>query len=141
MGAIAEAMVAYTQPLIDQTDGSMEQMNKALAISQLCWNIALMPKDRQDETLSEMQTSLQLDDDEFDDFRRSILVPMIERHEEMFPGLHGNYRFDSPEVDFSPQATPRQTAPVEKYPGTERYAPCPCNSGKKYKFCCGAKSR
>jgi hypothetical protein len=25
----------------------------------------------------------------------------------------------------------------EEYPGTPRNAPCPCNSGKKYKRCCG----
>jgi hypothetical protein len=24
---------------------------------------------------------------------------------------------------------------------TEPYAPCPCNSGRKYKFCCRAKGR
>jgi len=41
MGAIAEAMVAYAQPLLDQTDGSTDQMNKAFALGQLCWNLAL----------------------------------------------------------------------------------------------------
>jgi hypothetical protein len=141
MGAIAEAMVAYAQPLIDQTDGSMEQMNHALTMSQLCWNLALLPKDRRDELLRKMRPKLPMDDDEFDDFRRSVLVPMIHRHEDMFPGLHGNYRFDSSHEDLSLPPPPRQTAPAEKYPGTERYAPCPCNSGKKYKFCCGAKGR
>jgi hypothetical protein len=43
MGALAEALVAYAQPLIDQTDGSLEQLNKAFAISQLCYNLALLP--------------------------------------------------------------------------------------------------
>jgi uncharacterized protein YecA (UPF0149 family) len=28
-----------------------------------------------------------------------------------------------------------------KYPGTGRYDPCPCNSGEKYKFCCGKSGR
>ena len=46
MGAIAEAIVAYAQLLIDQTDGSMEQLNRAMTISQLCWNIALQPEDQ-----------------------------------------------------------------------------------------------
>src|SRR5438552_18865526 len=95
MGAIAEAIVAYAQPLLDQTDGSIEQLNKALAISQLCYNLALAPKDSQDETLSKMQPSLQMDDDEFDDFRRSIIVPVIQRHHEMFPRLHRDFRIDS----------------------------------------------
>ncbi len=39
MGALAEAFVAYAQPLLDQTDGSEEQLNKAFAISQLCYNL------------------------------------------------------------------------------------------------------
>jgi hypothetical protein len=30
MGALAEAFVAYAQPLLDQTDGSEEQLNKVL---------------------------------------------------------------------------------------------------------------
>jgi hypothetical protein len=35
MGAIAEALVAYAQPLMDQTDGSEEQLNKAFALTQV----------------------------------------------------------------------------------------------------------
>jgi hypothetical protein len=88
MGAIAEAFAAYAQPLIDQTDGSEGQLNRAFAISQLCYNLALLPEDSQDQSLSEMQSSLQMEDKEFDDFRRSIVVPMIRRHQEKFPRLH-----------------------------------------------------
>jgi hypothetical protein len=77
MGAIAEAIAAYAQPLLDQTDGSLEQMNKAMSISQLCWNIAVLPEDRREQMLSEMRLSLQMDEDEFGDFRRSIIDPMI----------------------------------------------------------------
>jgi hypothetical protein len=36
MGAIPEAIAAYAQPLIDETDGSLKQMNHALALAQLC---------------------------------------------------------------------------------------------------------
>lgn len=141
MGALAEAFVAFAQPLLDQTDGSHEQLNKAFAISQLCYNLALLPEDKRDTTLGEMQSSLQMDDEEFDAFRRSVVIPMIRRHEEMFPRLHGRH------IDFSPQSVlpPRARASVagssEAYPGTDRYAPCPCNSGEKYKFCCGKKRR
>ena len=88
MGAIAEAFVAYAQPLLDQTDGSEEQLNKAFAISQLCYNLALLPEDSRDTTLSEMRPALKMDDEEFDEFRRSIVVPMIRRHQEMFPLMH-----------------------------------------------------
>ena len=48
MGAIAEGIVAYAQPLLDQTDGSEEQLNKAFTISQLCYNLALLPEDSRD---------------------------------------------------------------------------------------------
>ena len=59
MGAIAEAFVAYAQPLLDQTDGSEGQLNKAFAISQLCYNLAPMPEDSRDQTLSEIKLSLE----------------------------------------------------------------------------------
>ena len=52
MGAIAEGFVAYAQPLLDQTDGSEGQLNKAFTISQLCFNLALMPEDSRDEAIS-----------------------------------------------------------------------------------------
>ena len=58
MGAIAEAFVAYAQPLLDQTDGSEEQLNKAFAIAKLCYNLALFPEDRRDKMLSEMRQTL-----------------------------------------------------------------------------------
>jgi hypothetical protein len=156
MGAIADAIVSFAQPLIDETDGSLEQINKAMTIGQLCWNLALVPDERLEESISEMQPSLNMDDEEFDDFRQSIIVPMIRRHCEMFPQLHrrrssvlwldGSSSSDPSPGGFWPggpslPARPRTAAPAEKYPGTDRYAPCPCDSGRKYKFCCGAKGR
>lgn len=140
MGAIAEAVVAYAQPLLDQTDGSVEQMNKAMTISQLCWNLALLPEDGRDQMLSEMRPSLHMDEDQFDEFRRSIIDPMIRRHQEMFPLLH---RRDSPAASpgGSSLRAPSRAAAGEAYPGTEPYAPCPCKSGRKYKFCCRRKGR
>ena len=89
MGAMAEAFVAFAQPLIDQTDGSQEQLNKAFAISQLCYNLALLPDDERDTMLDEIRRDLGMDDAEFAEFRRSVIDPMIRRHEDMFPGMHG----------------------------------------------------
>lgn len=144
MGAIAEAFAAYAQPLLDQTDGSAEDLQKALTLSQLCYNLALIPEDSRDQALSGMKSDLKMDDKEFDDFRRSIVVPMIRRHQEMFPQMHGRDTTNVSPGGISPppwlQARPRM-APAEAYPGTDRYAPCPCNSGRKYKFCCGKKGR
>lgn len=69
-----------------------------------------------------------MEPEEFADFRRSVLLPMLRRHEEMFPALHRCSHEGSAEM-----------APKERYAGTEPYAPCPCNSGRKYKFCCRGK--
>ncbi len=142
MGAIAEAIVAYVQPLIDQTDGSEEQLNKALAIGQVCYNLALFPEDQRDEAIGEMQSSLKMDDEEFAAFRRSIVDPMIQRHHEMFPRMHQRVSSGPPPTQgFSSVGPQPKTAAAEAYPGTDRYAPCPCGSGEKYKFCCGKKRR
>ena len=138
MGAIAEAVVAYIQPLLDSTDGSLDRMNRAVSLGQLCWNLALMPAEARDESLASMRASLKLDDDgEFEEFRRSVIKPMIRRHEQMFPHLHQRSSMDP--SSGAPRLQPGPTTPTrtEKYPGTGRNAPCPCNSGRKYKLCCG----
>lgn len=141
MGAIAEAFVAYAQPLLDQTDGSQEQLHKALTLSQLCYNLALFPDDQRDTTLSDMQAALGMNDEEFDVFRRSVVGPMIERHREMFPLLHQRVSTGAWQGGLSPRAQPKNAAPAETHRVPDRYAPCPCGSGEKYKFCCGKKGR
>lgn len=126
MGVIAESIIEYGQPLLDATDGSNEQMQNALSIAQMCWNLALLPETEQEESIAAMQPALKMDEATFADFRRSVIAPMILRHHEMFPNMH--------------RPGSQGTAPLpreEKYPGTGRNAPCPCNSGKKYKRCCG----
>ena len=144
MGAIADGFAAYAQPLIDKTDGSMEQLNKAFLISQLCFNLSLQPEDKRDSMLISMRQALKMDDDEFEDFRKTVVIPMIERHQEMFPRMHNRRQASIDSWEIAPTRPPSQhkiTASTEAYPGTDRYAPCPCHSGEKYKFCCGAKSR
>jgi uncharacterized protein YecA (UPF0149 family) len=132
VGAIAEGIAAYAQPLFEQTDGSIAQMNHAMAVAQMCWNLALMPEDRRDAVLDEMKPALKMTDEEFAGFRQHIVVPMIQRHREMFPGLHGRLGQTS-------NMTSVVSRPTKKYPGTGRNAPCPCGSGRKYKLCCGAQ--
>src|SRR5262249_38425668 len=142
MGGVADAIAAYAQPLIDQTDGSIEQVDKALAMTQFCFNLALIPDDQRGASIDNLQQSLGMDDAEFAEVRQSIIEPMLRRHEEMFPGMHQR-SFDISAPSFAPPLAPerRTAARGEKYPGTDRYAPCPCGSGEKYKFCCGAKGR
>ncbi|WP_157605121.1 hypothetical protein [Schlesneria paludicola] len=88
MEGIAEELVDYIKPLIDQTDGSMEQVKQAAAMGQLCYNVALLSDDGLEKRLDKTRESLQMDEVEFEEFQRSVLVPMIQRHREMFPHLH-----------------------------------------------------
>lgn len=141
MGAIANGIMAYAQPLIDQTDGSLEQMNRALTITQICYNLAVVPEDKRDQLLRELQPSLGMEESDFEEFRNSIILPMIRRHEEMFPRMHGRKSAGSFFDDPAPRAQPKTALTVERDGPIDRYAPCPCNSGKKYKFCCGVKPR
>lgn len=73
--AIAEAMAVYAQPLLDNTDGSAEQMPHTFACAQVCWNLALLPEKDLDESLAEMRPTLKMDDEEFEKFRRSVVIP------------------------------------------------------------------
>jgi hypothetical protein len=137
MGALADGFMAYAQPLLDQTDGTTEGLIKALAIAQLCYNLALLPEESQEEALGKMQQSIAMDEKEFQKFREAVVVPMIRRHEEMFPRLHGWFSESIP----PPPVTRITAATANRHAVTDRYAPCPCNSGKKFKFCCGEKRR
>ena len=136
MGAIADAMVAYAQPLFDETDGSPEQIRRAMLIAQFCWNLAVSPEEDLESALADLQSTLKMDADEFEEFQRAVVLPMLERHYEMFPDMPRMGEEDQSQDASSP---PTPVAPLrsEKYPGTGRNAPCPCNSGKKYKRCCG----
>ena len=137
MGVIAESMVAYMQPLLDQTDGSADQMKSAFALGQICWNLALLPQEELDETLSEMRPSLKMADDEFAVFRSSVIAPMIRRHQEMFPRMHRLGSMGQSSGASTSQTGLTKPVRTEKYPGIGRNARCPCKSGKKYKLCCG----
>ncbi|MCX7014457.1 MAG: SEC-C metal-binding domain-containing protein [Candidatus Sumerlaeota bacterium] len=130
-------MVAYAQPLLDETDGSPAQVQNALTLAQLCWNLALLPELGSDDSLSEMRKALKMDEDEFEGFRRDIILPMIQRHHEMFPGLAPIGSMDESGGLPVPRTRPATASRAGKFPGTGRNEPCPCNSGKKYKRCCG----
>ncbi len=138
MGAIADAMSRFAQPLIDATDGSPEQLQRALSLSQLCWNLAITPEEKRDEFLDNMQPALKMDDGEFQEFKRTVVAPMIRRHQEMFPAMQRRGATDpSHPVSGHVIASPAPRRPVKKYAGTGRNERCPCGSGKKYKVCCG----
>lgn len=139
MGGFADAMSRFAQPLIDASDGSPEDLQRAFTLSQLCWNLALLPEEKRDEFLAKMQPALKMDDEEFRDLKGNIIGPMIRRHREMFPGMRPpiptSLSQDAPSPPI-PLPAPRIRV-AQKYPGTGRNEPCPCGSGRKYKVCCG----
>lgn len=62
-------------------------------------------------------------------------APSLERTPSV--NLHATRAFFSPhEVQMSPQV-PTRSPQKRKTPKVGRNAPCPCGSGKKYKYCCG----
>ena len=87
MGALGDAIGAYAQPLIDQTDGSAEQLQKAMSTAMLCWNMAIVPDAMRDDLLAGIRGTLNMPEEEFQAFRRDVIEPMVRRHREMFPGL------------------------------------------------------
>ena len=135
MGAIAEAIVAYAKPLLDESGGTKEGINRAMALAQVCWNLALFPEDQRDATINKMKSSLSMTDEEFADFREHVVLPMIRRHWAMFPAMHERSMQRSTRTSNAAGVVP---SPANRYPGTGRNAPCPCGSGRKYKRCCGA---
>lgn len=147
MGIIAESIVSYAQPLIDESDGSLESMNQAMTMAQMCWNFAITPEDQRDAAIEKMKLAINMPDEEFVDFREVFINPMIRRHIEMFPGLHGRSekkpRFDDDlfyDKMFYDEAPNDESSPVEsKNRGLGRNSPCPCGSGRKYKKCCGSR--
>ena len=132
MGAIAEAIAAYAQPLFDQTDGSIDKMNRAMTVAQMCWNFALLPEGQRDTAIDELKPTLEMTDGEFAEFRKQVVLPMIQRHHEMFPEMHVRSKQTFNRGSVVP-------SPTKKYSGTGRNASCPCGSGRKYKLCCGAR--
>jgi hypothetical protein len=57
VGAIAEAIVTYAQPLFDATDGSESEIDHALAIAQMCWNFALLPAGERETAIIDFRLS------------------------------------------------------------------------------------
>lgn len=141
MGALAEAFMAYAQPLLERTHGSPEDMQKSLDITMICYNLALLPDAAREEVLAKFRSDTGMSEQQFVEFRNGLIEPMIRRHELMFPHLHNRAFPDAMPARPLAPAEPGSARPGDPYPGTGRYAPCPCGSGEKYKFCCGKKGR
>ena len=88
MGVIAESIAEYARPLLEDTDGSNEQINQALQLGQICWNLAILPEEQRNVGIDKMESILGMTAGEFAAFRETVISPMIRRHQEMFPRLH-----------------------------------------------------
>lgn len=156
MGAIAEALMEYMRPLTEAMNGSHEELEKALALGQLCFNLGQMESDEvRAECLEKLHVSMGISDEEFAEFYAGVILPMLIRHEEMFPRKNSmrmrlpdfleryasDDRFSTDEGLSADEEKTIYTAPVKRDRSLDRYAQCTCNSGKKYKFCCGASRR
>ena len=128
MGAIAEAFAEYAQPLFDQTDGSLEKMERAMLLAQMCYNLALLPEDQREKAIDDMRPGLNMTEDEFAEFRQGIILPMIRRHFAMFPGLHTPSK--PPFSMLDDESPPPKNHPSTKKRATvDRYALVPAGAG------------
>ncbi len=145
MGRVAESIMAYAQPLIDLTDGSLEEVNQALTLSALCYNLALTPEEDRVKSLDELRRSMKMSDVDFIDLCRDCIIPMIQRHQEMFPAMHRSRSVKLSQRALASRLPSRSASRNALSDGdavpVDRYAPCSCNSGRKYKFCCGRSPR
>jgi hypothetical protein len=123
MGNLGNDIMEYGRPLLNATDGSDGEVDRALKLIQICWNLSLASEELRPKMLKALRPRMDMDDDQFREFNDKIIRVMIERHEQMFPELH------------SGSAGQRQSKKAVKI---GRNDPCSCGSGKKYKKCCGA---
>jgi hypothetical protein len=83
----ARQMIEYAQPIIDATDGTSNTLQGALNIAMVFWNLAIIRDDaKREQALSEMV--VRLDEGDRAEFEQTARM-MIERHETMFPEMHG----------------------------------------------------
>lgn len=84
----AQRMQDFAQPLLEATDGSREQLEHALRVGMLFWNLAIMQDEgEREKMLDEMTSKVTSDENRRQDFRL-IARQMVERHRRMFPELH-----------------------------------------------------
>lgn len=136
MGAMADAMVEYCRPLIERTNGSHESVQSAINVGMTFWNLALLDESERKVGIQNLIDSLDLSAADARVFEEEVAVDMIQRHRDMFPGMHSSeYGLNGFGFANRSHAFAAHTK-SDPYAGTAPYAPCPCRSGKKYKFCC-----
>ncbi|MGD0677391.1 MAG: SEC-C metal-binding domain-containing protein [Polyangiaceae bacterium] len=84
--AQASRMTEYAKPLIDATDGSIEETRAALHFAMIFWNLALTA-DGAERTAALSKLALDVDRAERSEFEGTARM-MFERHRTMFPEMH-----------------------------------------------------
>ena len=82
----AQQMADFARPLLDAAGDGHSDLNKALSLGMIFWNLAVCRDQAREQLLVEVTSSMKTDDDraEF----RLLAATMIERHEQMFPDMH-----------------------------------------------------
>lgn len=84
-------LVEFVQPLIDETDGSREEVETWMLIGNLCWNIALQGLDRdgEDQEIAKIVDMMRGKAEPGDrEAFAGLLRQLLRRHREMFPEEH-----------------------------------------------------
>ena len=82
----AQQMMDFAEPLLDESDGSTEALNKALSLATVFWNLALAREEDREEAIA--KAMLKDADPEVSAAFQQMAQLMIARHETMFPELH-----------------------------------------------------
>ena len=83
----AQQFVDFAQPLLDSTDGSKTETQRALTLAQFLWNVAITRDPEEREGMLEELLRELAPDTEREAFA-AIAREMLQRHREMFPELH-----------------------------------------------------
>lgn len=81
----AAQMKHFVQPLLDGCSDNA-QLEKALKLGMVFWNLALCEADRREEMLARITSTLPDDRDALE--FRALASDMVNRHRTMFPAMH-----------------------------------------------------
>lgn len=86
----ASALVRFAEPLLQRAGDDQESKQKALTLALVFWNMAIFPDDGAREELMEslVRPDGPFKTEEDRQYIRAMAERMIERHQQMFPGLH-----------------------------------------------------
>jgi hypothetical protein len=82
-GGLAQQMIEFVQPLLDNSDGSKEQVEKAISFGMLCWNIAILPRAERAAEIEAAEHDIAKTDEDREAFR-DLAELMLARHEKLF---------------------------------------------------------